>query len=442
VRSYRDLPRILYHFQTKERDEPRPRAAVLRTREFVMKDAYTFDRDLEGSTASYAKHVTAYDNVFDRCGLEWYRVESTSARWAASARTSTWRPAPRARTTSRLRRATPPTWRSRPPSPQPVELGPQRPEPEAVHTPGQTTVAQVAAGLGVAPGALLKAFPVIVEDRGLVVVVVRGDHQVNEIKLANALRAPFRPAREEEFGGPLGPAGYIGPVGAQAPVLLDDAVAEAGGYACGANRAEHHLIGVQPGRDFPFERGDVRTVLPGDTVGGHALRIEPAIEVGNIFKLGTRYSEPLKATYLDEQGKPQHVWMGSYGIGPARIAAAAVEQTADERGIAWPRSLAPFDIELVGLGKAGTEERALADDLYAQLGAAGAEVLYDDRDGAGPGEKFADAELIGCPLRLTVGRRTLSAGELEVQVRRGMQSRSLPLDGAAEAAVALWRGLP
>jgi prolyl-tRNA synthetase len=165
------------------------------------------------------------------------------------------------------------------------------------------------------------------------------------------------------------------------------------------------------------------------------------IEAGNIFKLGTRYSDALGATYLDEDGKARSIWMGSYGLGPARIAAAAVEQFADEHGISWPRAIAPFDIELVGLGKAGTEERALADRLYDELRATGLEILYDDRD-AGPGAKFADAELLGVPLRLTVGRRTLEAGEIEAQVRRGREQRSLPLEGAAEAAADLWRSLP
>jgi prolyl-tRNA synthetase len=271
-------------------------------------------------------------------------------------------------------------------------------------------------------------------------VVVRGDHRVNEIKLANALGAPFRPAREEEFAEPIGPAGYIGPVGIDVPILLDDAV-EPGAYITGANRENAHLRGVEPGRDFPFKRGDVRTVEAGDTVNGHAIRIEPAIEVGNIFKLGTRFSEPLGATYLDESGTEQKIWMGSYGIGPARIAAAAVEQFADEKGISWPRAIAPFDIHLVGLGKPGTEEREIADRLYAELGETGLRILYDDRD-AGPGEKFADAELLGVPLRLTVGRRTASSGEVEAQIRRGREDRALPLEGAAQAAVDLWSNLP
>jgi prolyl-tRNA synthetase len=185
----------------------------------------------------------------------------------------------------------------------------------------------------------------------------------------------------------------------------------------------------------------VRTVEAGDTVDGQPIHIEPAIEVGNIFKLGTRYSEPLGATYLDEDGKEQLIWMGSYGIGPARIAAAAVEQHADEHGISWPKSIAPFDIHLVGLGRAGSEERELAERLYADLQATGLRIVYDDREEAGPGQKFADAELLGCPLRLTVGRRTAQSGALEAQIRRGREDRSLPLAGAAQAAVDLWSSL-
>jgi prolyl-tRNA synthetase len=271
-------------------------------------------------------------------------------------------------------------------------------------------------------------------------VVVRGDHRVNDIKLANTLGAGFRPAREDEFAERIGPAGYIGPVGIDVPILLDDAV-EPGAYIAGANRDNAHLKGVEPGRDFPFKRGDVRRVEAGDTVDGHEIRVEPAIEVGNIFKLGTRFSEPLGATYLDESGTARPIWMGSYGIGPARISAAAIEQYADEHGISWPRALAPFDIHLVGLGKAGSEERELAERLYGELLETGLRILYDDRD-AGPGEKFADAELLGVPVRLTVGRRTLESGEVEAQVRRGRQARAIPLEEAAAAAADLWRTVP
>jgi prolyl-tRNA synthetase len=200
---------------------------------------------------------------------------------------------------------------------------------------------------------------------------------------------------------------------------------------------------VEPGRDFAFERVDVRSVEAGDLVDGHAITIEPAIEIGNIFQLGTRYSEPLGAMYLDEQGREQLVWMGSYGIGPARLVAAAVEQFADEKGISWPRSLAPWDVEIVGLGKPGSEELAAAEALHAELRAAGLQVLLDDRD-AGTGEKFADAELLGVPLRLTVGKRSLAAGNAEAQARRGLRDvdGGVPLTGGAEAVRALWADLP
>jgi prolyl-tRNA synthetase len=186
----------------------------------------------------------------------------------------------------------------------------------------------------------------------------------------------------------------------------------------------------------------VRSVEAGDlTPSGERIEIEPAIEIGNIFKLGTRYSVPLGANFLDESGVSQPVWMGSYGIGPARIAAAAVEQFNDDKGISWPRALAPFDVHLVGLGKPETEEHALTERLYEELLALGLDVIYDDRD-LGPGGKFADAELLGCPLRLTVGKRTLDAGEIEAQVRRGRETRAVPLEGAAQAAADLWASLP
>jgi prolyl-tRNA synthetase len=439
VRSYRDLPKLLYHFQTKERDEPRPRAGVLRTREFIMKDSYSFDRDEEGLAVSYDKHVEAYDRIFDRSGLEWYRVESDVGMMGGLGAHEYMAPcaagedevalAPGYAANVQVARA----------EAQPVGLPEGRDAPEEVSTPGLTTVADVAASLGVPSGSLLKAYPVIVADRGLTLVMVRGDHRVNDIKLQNALGAEFRPAREDEFAERIGPAGFIGPVGADVPILLDDAVAP-GAYVTGANRENAHLQGVEPGRDFQFERGDVRSVEAGDTVGGHAIRIEPAIEIGNIFKLGTRYSEPLGATFLDETGTQRSIWMGSYGIGPARITAATVEQFADEQGISWPRSLTPFDVHLVGLGKPGTEEGELAERLYGELREAGLDVLYDDRD-AGPGQKFADAELLGCPLRLTVGKRTIAAGEIEVQVRRGRETRSVPLEGAAAATAELWKTL-
>jgi prolyl-tRNA synthetase len=236
--------------------------------------------------------------------------------------------------------------------------------------------------------------------------------------------------------------GYIGPVGAKVPVAADLALQNGGGYVAGANEPNRHVRGVEPGRDFQTEWVDVRSVVAGDRApGGDAIRIEPAIEIGNIFKLGTRYSVPLGANYLDENGQEHPIVMGSYGIGPARIMAAAVEQFADEAGISWPRSIAPFDAELVGLGKPGEEALDVAERLYGELRETGLNVLYDDR-ASSPGEKFADAELLGCPVRVTVGRKALEAGELEVQVRRGREKRTVPLEGAADAVRALWEELP
>jgi prolyl-tRNA synthetase len=309
VRSYRDLPLILYHFQVKERDEPRPRAGVLRTREFIMKDSYSFDRDQAGLEQSYELHVGAYDRMMARTGLRWYRVEGDVGMMGGS-----------------------------------------------------------------------------------------GAHEY---------MAPCAAGEDE--------------------VVLTDS-----GYAANAE-----VVRAQLG---------VQELAAGEMLAGEPIRVETAIEIGNIFKLGTRYSEPLGARYLDEAGSEQLVWMASYGIGPARIVAAAVEQFADERGISWPRALAPFAVHLVALGKPGTPERDAADALHETLLQGGVEVLYDDRD-LNPGEKFADAELLGCPLRLTVGRRSLESGEVEVQLRRG-RVEGPPLELASEPAQLLravdelWQSLP
>ena len=330
-------------------------------------------------------------------------------------------------------------------TPQQVDnLPAPSPEPKEAETPGAATVEAVCEQLGVPPGALIKAFPVLVEERGPLLVVIRGDHRLNEIKLQNALGAPFRPAEAEQVREAFGAEpGFIGPVGAPVPVLADEALRGLVGLVAGGNRRDVHLTGVEPGRDFEPEWVDVRRVEPGDRdPAGSPIRLEPAIEVGNIFKLGTRYSEPLGARYLDEQGNEQLIWMGSYGIGPARIVAAAIEQFADEQGISWPRAVAPFDVELVTLGKPGEEARSISDALYDELRELGLDVLYDDREDASPGQKFADAELLGCPLRVTIGKKSVEARELEFQVRRGQEKGSLSLDGAAEAAAELWRTLP
>jgi len=431
IRSYRELPKQLYHFQTKGRDEARPRAGVLRTREFIMKDAYSFDRDGAGLDESYELYRGAYGRVFDRVGLDWYECESDVGMMGGTGAHEYMAPTPSGENDVALAPGYSANLEIASAEPAPPQLASQLSG--ELETPGMTTIADVARHLGVHSSALLKAFGVVTESRGLLMVFLRGDHRLNDIKLQNALGEPFRPAREEELPGP---AGFLGPT-PDVPHLLDSAVVE-GPWVVGANRPDLHLGGVT----IEGERADVRTVEPGDTVNGSAIRIEPAIEIGNIFKLGTRYSEPLGATYLDESGAEQLIVMGSYGIGPARLAAAAVEQHGDERGIAWPRAIAPWDVSLVSAGKSGSDERAAAERLYSELEEAGLKVLFDDRD-AGPGEKFADAELIGCPLRITVGRRSLESGTAEAKVRRGLEDRDpLPLEGAAAAARTLWEELP
>ena len=444
VRSYRDLPKILYHFQTKERDEPRPRAGVLRTREFIMKDSYTFDRDREGLDHGYELHVQAYDRIFERSGLEWYRVESDVGMMGGFGAHEYMAPCPAGENDVALSDAGyAANVEVAAAEAQAVEGLPEPlAAPEPVETPGATTIEQVAGMLEVPHGALIKAMPVVAEGRGPLLVVLRGDHRLNEIKLANALGGPVRQAEERELADVFGAVtGFIGPVGARVEVVADEALRGLSGLVAGANEPDLHLRGVEPGRDFEPTWADVRTVEAGDRCpNGGVIRIEPAIEVGNIFKLGTRFSEPLGATYLDEHGVEQLIWMGSYGIGPARIVAAAIEQFADEQGISWPRAIAPFDVELVTLGKEGEPALDLSERLYEELRETGLEVLYDDR-AASAGEKFADAELLGCPLRLTVGKRGIEAGEIDVQVRRGQEKRSLPLEGAAQAAFELWRAL-
>ena len=274
-------------------------------------------------------------------------------------------------------------------------------------------------------------------------VLVRGDHRVNEIKLANALGAPFRPAGDEEIRERIGPPGYIGPVGADVHVLLDDAVAD-GGYVVGANEPDHHLRGVEPGRDFAFERADVRSVEAGDTVDGNPITIEPAIEVGNIFKLGTRFSDPLGATYLDEGGKEQLIWMGSYGIGPARIAAAAVEQYGDEKGIAWPKALAPWDIEVVALGKAGIRRarrrRSASTTSCRAAGLRGAARRPRRRPGRQVRRRRAarlPAAADGRPAVAEGRRRGGADPPRPADVEGGV-----PLDGVVDAVAELWPTIP
>jgi prolyl-tRNA synthetase len=435
IRSYRDLPFSVYHIQTKERDEPRPRAGVLRTREFIMKDAYTFDRDQEGLDASYEEYRRAYHVIFERCGLEFYECASDVGMMGGTGAHEFMAPCAAGENDVVL---------GHDGYSANVEVASADPQPVPaltlegrLATPDQKTIESVAGHLGVHPGTLLKAYPVVTDGGRLVMVFVRGDHRVNEIKLRNVLSEGFRPAREDELGERGLIPGFLGP--AEGVDTLVDVAVGPGPWVVGANEAGYHLVA----REIQGERVDVRTVEAGDTIGGVPVRVEPAIEIGNIFKLGTRYSEPLGCSFLDEEGKEQFVVMGSYGIGPARIAAAAVEQYADEDGIAWPKAIAPFDVEVVALGRPGSPELEAAELIYEELQAIGLDVLLDDRP-ANPGEKFADAELLGAPLRLTIGKRSLEAGAAEAQIRRGKVDveGGIDLKTAAERVRELWPTIP
>jgi prolyl-tRNA synthetase len=415
IQSYRDLPQMLYHFQTKDRDEARPRAGLIRVREFVMKDSYSFDRDEEGLEKSFQLHRAAYDRIFERCGLEVYLVQAESGMMGGSASMDYLAPAATGENTLvtcergdyaadlEIARGIP----------RAAEFPAALDAPEDVETPGATTIEDLAKMLEIDDAATSKAMPVVADGR-VVLALVRGDDRLDEGKMVEALGEAFRPATEEEIREAFGAdPGSIGPVGATVEVVADDALRE-GQFVAGANRTGHHLRGVQAGRDFEARFANIREVREGDTClnCGGRLRLQTAIEVGHIFKLETRYSVPLDATFLDEDGTEKPLIMGSYGIGPARTMAAIVEQHHDEHGIQWPRSVAPYDVHLVVLP--GLEERA--EEVAAKLDAAGEDVLLDDRDQRA-GEKFADADLIGLPTRVTVGKKTLEDGAVDVRSR-------------------------
>jgi prolyl-tRNA synthetase len=433
IRSYRELPQILYHFQTKDRDEPRPRGGLLRVREFIMKDSYSFDRDEAGLDESFQKHAGAYRRIFDRCELEYYEVEAEVGVMGGSESKDYLAPAgsgenvlvtcERGDYAADLEIA-----RGVPRAPEfPAAVR----QPEEVDTPGVTTIDALADFLGVDGAATSKAMPVVSDGR-VVLALVRGDDRLHEGKLAGVLGSEFRPATEEEIQATFGAdPGSIGPIGVAVDVIADEALRE-GQFVAGANRTGRHLRGVEVGRDYEARFADIREAREGDTCPrcGGSLRFQVAIEVGHIFKLGTRYSEPLGATYLDEAGRERPIVMGSYGIGPGRIMAAAVEQSHDGNRIAWPEPLAPYDVEIVALQAAGAETLAAAERIGAALEERGASVLLDDRDRR-PGEKFADADLIGCPKRVVVGKKTLEEGT--VDVRANGEERQVPVDDAADA---------
>ncbi len=393
IQSYRDLPQMLYHFQTKERDEPRPRAGLIRVREFIMKDSYSFDRDAEGLEKSFQLHKGAYDRIFERCGLEVYPVQAESGMMGGSASMDYLAPAAAGENT--LVTCERGDYAADLEIARGIPRAPEFPDaldaPEDVETPGATTIEDLAKMLGIDDAATSKAMPVVADGR-VVLALVRGDDRLDEVKMVEALGEAVRPATEDEIRETFGAdPGSIGPVGVAVDVVADEALRE-GQFVAGANRTGHHLRGVQAGRDFEARFANIREVREGDTCPkcGGKLSLQTAIEVGHIFKLETRYTEPLEATFLDEDGKEKLLIMGSYGIGPARTMAAIVEQHHDEHGIQWPRSVAPYDVHVVALP--GLEERAA--EVAAKLDEAGDAVLLDDRDQRA-GEKFADADLIG-----------------------------------------------
>jgi prolyl-tRNA synthetase len=431
IQSYRQLPQAWYHFSIKFRDEPRPRGGLIRLREFIMKDAYSFDRDQAGLEQSFERHAQAYERVFERCGLECYRVQAESGMMGGSSSDDFLAPAQsgenvlvrceRGDYAADLEIA---QGRPRPPE-FPASLS----APEEVETPGLATIEDVSRFLGIDEAATAKAMPVVTDGR-VVLALVRGDDRLAEYKLSPALGADFRPAHPEEIRETFGAdGGSIGPVGAAVDVVADEALRE-GQYVVGANRDGWHLRGAEAGRDYEPLFADIREAREGDLCPkcGGKLSFQVAIEVGHIFKLDTDFSEPLGATFLDEDGKERPLIMGSYGIGPARIMAAAIEQHHDENGIAWPRTIAPYDVHVVALP--GVEEQAA--EAADALQGAGKAILLDDREQRA-GEKFADADLIGIPVRVTVGKKTLEDGSVDVRDRATGEERRLPIGDLAEA---------
>jgi len=430
IQSYRQLPQILYHFAVKDRDEPRPRGGLLRVREFIMKDSYSFDRDEEGLDVSFRKHAAAYDRIFERCGLQVYAVQAESGMMGGKESIDYLAPSGSGENTLvtcehgdyaadlEIARGVP-----RPP------VFPERLDnPEDVETPGVTTIDGLADFLGIDAAATSKAMPVVTTDGTLILGLVRGDDRLEPAKMAAALGSDFRPAIEEEIKQAFGAdPGSLGPIGFSGEVVADEALRE-GQFVAGANRTGWHLRGVEAGRDFAPRFADIRESREGDRCPrcGGALSFQTAIEVGHIFKFGSRYSEPFGATFVDVDGAEKPLIGGSYGIGPGRIMAAAVEQGHDGRGIVWPPALAPYDVHVVAL--TGAEE--IAERTATALDNAGYQVLLDDRDQR-PGEKFADADLIGVPVRVTAGKKSNEDGAVDVRRRGDSEDQRTPLDGVA-----------
>ena len=423
LQSYKQLPQLWYHMQTKDRDEPRPSGGLIRVREFIMKDSYSFDLDEAGLDKSFELNREAYIRVFERCGLETFEVQAESGMMGGSGSRDFLAPSGSGGNT--LVTCENGDYAADLEIAQGIPRAPDFPPPlgapEEIETPGAATIEALAKMLSVDEAATSKAMPHTKSDGTVVLALVRGDDRLEEAKLLAAIGDDVRPSTEEEIRAAFGAdPGSLGPVGFKGEVIADETLRD-GQFVAGANRTGWHLKGVEHGRDFEARFADLRVPKEGDRcpLCGGALHFQTAIEVGHIFKLGIKYSEPLGARVLDEDGNERPIVMGSYGIGLGRIMAAAVEQHHDENGIIWPRELAPYDAHVVALPGA----EAIAEQAAEVLSAAGYDVLLDDRD-ARAGEKFADADLIGCPIRITAGKKSLEDGKVDFKDRAiGEESR-------------------
>lgn len=424
VRSYRQLPLMLYQIQNKYRDEIRPRFGLMRGREFIMKDLYSFDRDEAGLDVSYRKMYDAYTRIFTRCGLTFRAVEADSGAIGGSGTHEFMVIAdsgeaaivfcPDCDYAANVEKAEGPVLPGNEAPPQPLE---------SVATPGMRTIEELTSFLRVPPERTIKSVAFRTEN-GLVVALARGDHEINDVKVQNLVGAlQIELADEGDLVRELGSlAGFLGPVGLPEGCLVvaDRSVMNLHDAVCGANRKDEHLMHVEPGRDFaPAQVADLRMVKAGEPCPrcGSALATARGIEVGQVFKLFTKYSEALKATYLDENGKERPMVMGCYGVGVSRTMAAAIEQNHDEHGIIWPAAIAPFQVAVVPINAKDAAQLQLAEEIYCRLKAAGIEALLDDRNER-PGVKFKDADLIGYPLRIAIGPKALAEGLVEIKCRR------------------------
>ncbi len=421
IRSYRDLPQVWYQIQIKFRDEARPKSGLLRTREFFMKDSYSFDRDENGLEENYQQHADAYNKIFKRCGLKFYQVESDPGMMGGATAHEFMAPSPAGEDTvilcnkcgyaANVELAT-----SRPPSQLLSDIG-KKWKLEDVSTPEQRTVAEVSDFLKESPSCFIKTL-LLIGSEGPFLALVRGDQELHEKKLQKIMR-DFRPAQKDEVKDILNvEAGFIGPHNNKLKKIADISLKE-GIYISGANKEGFHTKGIKPNVHFDAEWYDIHIAKKGDNCSkcGAELEEEKAIEVGNIFKLGVKYSKPLKALYLDENGMERPILMGSYGIGPARIAAAAIEQNNDKDGINWPQTIAPFDVHIIPLAMEDDEVVKTAETLYKNLINENVDVLMDDRIER-PGVKFKDADLIGIPFHIVIGKKTLKEGLVELKSKK------------------------